>query len=147
MKVRRLADGPLRTYAVVFEEGDEVLEGLLEVARSEGLKASHLTAIGAFSDVTLSYFDWETKDYRDNPVREQVEVVSLVGDIARSEGDDEPKLHLHVVIGKRDGSAMGGHLREAHVRPTLEVVITETPDHLVRRHDPETGLALIDLDA
>jgi predicted DNA-binding protein with PD1-like motif len=38
---------------------------------------------------------------------------------------------------------MGGHLLEAHVRPTLEVVLTESPRHLHKRKDPESGLALI----
>ena len=65
----------------------------------------------------------------------------MIGDIAINDG--EPALHVHVVIGRADGSAMGGHLLAAHVRPTLEVVITESPAHLCRRHDPESGLPLI----
>ena len=75
------------------------------------------------------------------PVKEQVEVLALVGDIALQEG--KPKLHAHVVLGRRDGSACGGHLLEARVRPTLEVIVTESPAHLRREHDPVTGLALI----
>jgi predicted DNA-binding protein with PD1-like motif len=38
-------------------------------------------------------------------------------------------------------------LLEGHVRPTLEVVVTETPAHLHRRFDPDAGLALIRMDA
>jgi len=49
------------------------------------------------------------------------------------------------VVGKPDGAAHGGHLLEAHVRPTLELILTESPRHLQKRHDPESGLALIDL--
>jgi predicted DNA-binding protein with PD1-like motif len=107
------------------------------------LSASHLTALGAFRDCVLGYFDWQKKDYRRIPIAEQVEVLALVGDIARDEG--EPKLHAHVVVGKSDGSAHGGHLLEGRVRPTLEVIVTESPAHLRRRFDPETGLALIRL--
>ncbi len=91
----------------------------------------------------LGYFDWQKKDYTRIPVAEQVEVLALVGDIALNDG--EPQLHPHVVIGKADGSAHGGHLLEAHVRPTLEVIVTESPAHLQRRSDPESGLALIRL--
>ena len=91
----------------------------------------------------LGYFDWEKKDYTRIPIEEQVEVLALVGDIASNDG--EPKLHPHVVVGKADGTAHGGHLLEAHVRPTLEVIITESPAHLQRCSDPETGLALIRL--
>jgi Fe-S oxidoreductase len=54
-------------------------------------------------------------------------------------------VHAHVVLGKSDGSAHGGHLLEAHVRPTLEVTLAEAPRYLHRKHDPESGLALIRL--
>jgi predicted DNA-binding protein with PD1-like motif len=118
------------------------METLRGFAREKQLAGSHFTAIGAFREATLGYFDWEKKDYRRIPVREQVEVLSLVGDVGRDE-QGEPKLHAHVVVGKSDGTAHGGHLIEAVVRPTLEVILVESPRHLQRRHDPETGLALI----
>ena len=133
------------TYALIFDKGDEFLAGLQRFAAEAGLSASHFTAIGAFSDVTLGYFDRERKDYTKNRIGEQVEVLSLVGDIALQK--QEPIVHAHVVVGKADGTAHGGHILEAYVWPTLEVVITESPAHLRRKHDPETGLALIDLDA
>ncbi|HEX5435593.1 MAG TPA: PPC domain-containing DNA-binding protein [Gemmatimonadaceae bacterium] len=138
-------DGAQRTFAIIFSTGDEVASGLLAFAREHQLGGSHFTAIGAFSDVTLGYFEWERKDYRKIPVREQVEVLALTGDIALADG--EPKLHAHVVIGKSDGTAHGGHLMEAHVRPTLEVMLVESPTRLRRKYDPATGLALIDLGA
>ncbi|HET7297337.1 MAG TPA: DUF296 domain-containing protein, partial [Burkholderiales bacterium] len=88
------------------------------------------------------YFDWEKKDYERIPVREQTEVLALLGDIA-IEGRNVKKVHAHVVLGKRDGSACGGHLLAASVRPTLEVILTESPGYLQRRHDPASGLTLI----
>jgi predicted DNA-binding protein with PD1-like motif len=78
-------------------------------------------------------------------VQEQVEVLSLVGDIALKDG--EPTVHAHVVVGKADGSAHGGHLIEAHVLPTLELILIESPNFLQRKYDEETGLALIDIGA
>ena len=131
-----------KTFALVFETGEEVLKGLSDFAREIRLGGSHLTAIGAFQEVTLGYFDWEKKDYKRIPVREQVEVVSLVGDVALGE-KGEPKVHAHVVLGRSDGSALAGHLLEARVRPTLEVILVESPGHLQRKHDDESGLALI----
>jgi predicted DNA-binding protein with PD1-like motif len=145
MKAKLLHGGAEKTYAAVFERGDEVVAGLTRLAEEQGLGASHFTAIGAFSRVTLGYFDRERREYLRIPVAEQVEVLSLVGDIARKDG--RPQLHAHVVIGKRDGTAHGGHLLDAEVWPTLEVILVESPRHLRRRHDPGTGLALIDLDA
>jgi uncharacterized protein len=135
--------GGQKTYAVIFETGDEVVSGLSQFAEQNRLGGAQLTAIGAFSDVILGYFDWSSKQYQKIPVREQVEVLSLLGDVALDQG--KPKLHAHVVVGRSDGSTRGGHLIEAHVRPTLEVIVTESPEHLQKRHDPETGLALIRL--
>jgi predicted DNA-binding protein with PD1-like motif len=106
-----------------------------------------VTAIGAFREATLGYFDWETMDYLKIPVREQVEVVSLVGDVAEGEKGG-PKVHAHVVVSRRDGTALAGHLLEARVRPTLELILVdESPAHLQRRHDAESGLALIRIEA
>jgi predicted DNA-binding protein with PD1-like motif len=79
-------------------------------------------------------------------VREQTEVLALVGDVTLDEAGGR-KVHAHVVLGKRDGAACGGHLLAAKVRPTLEVIFTESPGYLQRQHDPTSGLALIRIDA
>src|SRR3984885_11438013 len=65
----------------------------------------------------------------------------------RSSGTVFPKpvVHAHAVIGRKDGTAHGGHLLEAHIRPTCEVVLTESPSHLQKHIDPQSGLALIRL--
>jgi len=133
--------GDQRTHVLVFDKGDEVMAELLEFAREHGITSGHLTAIGAFSDVTLGFLDPETREYRRIPLHEQVEAVSLVGDVALKDG--EPQVHAHVVVGRSDGTAYGGHLLEAHVWPTLEVVLVESPAHLRRVLDEETGLPLI----
>lgn len=144
MRVRAVRGQGERTFAVVFDTGDEVTEGLLAVAREHRLDGAHFTAIGAFQDVTLGYWDWKRKEYDRIPVTEQVEVLSLVGNIAVAPSGG-PMIHAHVVIGKSDGTAHGGHLLGAHVRPTLEVIVTESPDYLRRRIDAATGLALLHL--
>jgi len=138
------ATGP-RTWVLIFDKGDEPVAGLTAFAKAQKLGAAHFTAIGAFSDVTLGYFDRAKRDYKKIPLHEQVEVLSLLGDVALDKG--EPKVHAHVVVGRADGETRGGHLLEAHVWPTLEVVLVESPRHLRKRHDPETGLALIDPSA
>lgn len=143
MKAKVLNDAAERTFALVFDTGDEVIAGLTRFAREHNLTASHFTAIGALRSATLGYFDWEKKDYLRIPIDEQVEVLSLVGDIALDQR--EPKVHAHVVVGKRDGSAHGGHLLQGLVRPTLEVVLVESPSHLKRAYDADAHLALIKL--
>jgi uncharacterized protein len=145
MKSKLLHDAKgLRTFAVVLASGDEISACLQGFAEAERLSAAQVTAIGAFSDAVVTFWDWETKAYEDIPVPDQVEVLSLNGDITLAEGGG-PKLHLHTVLGRRDGSCVGGHLKTGTVRPTLEVIVTETPAHLRRREDPTSGLPLIDI--
>ena len=131
------------TFVLIFDTEDEVISGLKAFAADQGVTASRFTAIGAFKDALLGYFDWEKKEYKKIPIREQVEVLSLMGDITSEDG--KPNVHAHVVVGKPDGTAHGGHLLEAHVRPTLEVILTESPKHLTRYFDEESKLALIRL--
>ncbi|MFP5277127.1 MAG: PPC domain-containing DNA-binding protein [Acidobacteriota bacterium] len=141
MRSKHLADNPA-TYAIIFETGDELASGLNRFAAEHHLAGSSFQAIGAFSQVKLAWFDWETKKYRPSvELREQVELVSLIGDIALKDG--KPQVHAHVVVARSDGSAHGGHLLEAHVRPTCEVILTENPRHLQKQIDPESGLPLI----
>ena len=141
MRTKLLDATGQKTFALVLDRGDEVVAELTAFAKAESMTAAHFTAIGAFSAVTLGYFDRASKQYLKIPVREQVEVLSLIGDIAIAK--EGPQVHAHVVIGGRDGAARGGHLLDARVWPTLEVILVESPRHLHRRHDADTGLALI----
>src|SRR6185437_7356841 len=130
-----------RTWALIFDTGDEVMAVLKAFASHNQLAASHFTAIGAFKDVMLAYLDWEKKEYRKIPIDEQVEVLVLAGDVA--EKDAKPAVHAHCVVGRPDGSTRGGHLLWGHVRPTLEVVLTESPAHLRKTIHDASGLPLI----
>lgn len=118
-----------------------MVEALKRFGRDRGLEAAHLTAIGAFSEITLGFFDRDRRAYHEIRVAEQVEVLALTGNFTVTDG--VPGLHAHVVVGKRDGTAHGGHLLRGRVFPTLEVVIVEVPGALVRRLDGPTGLPLI----
>ena len=132
-----------RTFVVVLETGEEVIACLQDFVDAEQVSSAQFSGIGAFSDVVLSYFDWETKEYLKNPVSEQVEVASLIGDVATS---PDGRHALACPSGRRaprTAAPWQGHLAEAHVRPTLELVVTESPAHLKKQKDPESGLALI----
>src|SRR6185437_8169008 len=126
MKSRLLHDDKgLKTFAVVFEKDDDVRVGLLELANANRFADAHLTGIGAFSEVTLGFFDPNRKDYKRITINEQVEVLSFTGNIVQKDG--EPKLHAHVVLGKSDGTAHGGHFLGGRVWPTLELIVSEMP--------------------
>lgn len=143
MNFRKIDQSP-ETFVLVFRTGDELAEGLLGFAKKERLSAASFKAVGACSSVRLAWFDWERKRYEPSvTLDEQVELLSLIGDIALKDG--EPVVHAHVVIGKKDGTAHGGHLLKAVIRPTCEVVLTESPAHLQKVIDPDSGIALIKL--
>lgn len=141
MTFRQINDSP-HTFVLVFQTGDELAGGLLQFAKDKKLSAAGFQAVGAFSSVRLAWFNWESKKYEPSvTLDEQVELLSLIGDIALKDG--EPAVHAHAVIGTKDGAAHGGHLLQALVRPTCEVILTVSPAHLQKVVDPESGLALI----
>lgn len=130
---------------VVLDSGEEAFATLQSFAREAGITAASLTAIGAFERATVGWFDFARRTYKKIEVNEQCEVLSAIGDIAVAD-DGKASLHVHVVLGLSDGSTRGGHLLEGIVRPTLEIVLTETPATLRRRLRPDLGIALIDAD-
>lgn len=134
----------VRTFVVILDTGEEAFGAISEFANDNNIVAASLTAIGAFERAKVGWFDFDRKQYVEIPVGNQVEVLSLIGDIA--EGDDgKSSLHAHAVLGLRDGSVRGGHLIEGYVRPTLEVTVVESPAHLRRRKRSDLGIALIDI--
>jgi uncharacterized protein len=135
--------GGEKTFAVVFAKGDEVLSGLTEFAARENLTAGYFTAIGALQQARFGWFDRARKAYRDIPIKEQVELVSLIGNVSRVNG--APQIHAHGAVGFRDGQMRGGHLLEAIAWPTLELFFTACPATLVKKRDDETDLFLFDL--
>jgi uncharacterized protein len=131
-----------RTFAFVLEPDEDPMALLTDRAQAYGLASCQITAVGGFSRVTLGYFDRAERAYRKIPIEEQVEVLSLLGDVAHDDG--KRIVHVHCVVGLRDGTTRGGHLLDAKVWPTLEVIVTEWPAYLRKRFDPDIGLALIE---
>lgn len=143
MQYRTFHDDDRRMIVAVFDTGDDPVPMLDELAAKEGVLGASLSAVGAFRWAELGYFDPERCEYLRNRVEEQVEVLSILGDIADDGG--EPATHVHAVLGRRDSSTVGGHLLHGEVWPTLEVIISELPAGLRKRHDPATGLSLLDV--
>jgi predicted DNA-binding protein with PD1-like motif len=145
MKSKLLAEGDHgRTHVVVLDPGEEAFAAIRDFANQERIKGAQITAIGAFASAVIGFFDFSRKDYHRICVDEQCEVLSALGDVAAGD-DGMPSVHLHVVLGLSDGYCKGGHLLEARVNPTLELIVTETPVSFRRRKRPDMGVALIDL--
>jgi predicted DNA-binding protein with PD1-like motif len=143
MQVQLLNPGETaKQYAVIFYQGDEAFSGLLDFAEKYHVTSAHFTAIGALNGATLAWFDPQRKMYKKISIEGQVEVISMIGDIALYRG--KPVVHTHMVVGTSDGTTRGGHVLDAYVSPTLEVMVTVDPMEMQKRFDPETDLTLID---
>lgn len=143
MKTKQLGgrDGD-RRFALVLDTGDDVTAVLREFAAATRM-TGHFSGIGALREVTIAFWNPETKQYENTSIGEQMEVVALTGSIAL--GDRAPKVHAHIVLGGRDGHTRGGHLVSGIVRPTLELLFLESSVDLRRIKDDATGLALLAL--
>ena len=147
MKSTKIADhAGAETCVVILDSGEEAFSALTKFANDAEITAASMTAIGAFEKATVGWFDFEKKTYKKIEVAEQCEVLSAIGDVAVGD-DGKASLHVHVVLGLSDGTTRGGHLLEGKVRPTLEVVLTDTPAHLRRKKRADIGIALIDIEA
>jgi hypothetical protein len=141
MRFKQIETRP-KTFVIILDTGDEILKTLKTFAQEQKLSGSSFKAIGALSHVKFGWFDWQDKRYQvAGELDEQVELLSLLGDIAVQ--DHEPQIHAHVVVGRKDGTAHGGHLMEGRVRPTCEIVLSESPTALQKQIEPESGLPLI----
>lgn len=128
---------PRSHFLLVFDKGDDLLVTLRAFAGAHGIRGASFTALGAFRSATIAYWNPATKEYEHIAVDEQVEVLSLVGNLGAE------KIHAHVTLGRRDGSAIGGHVIAATVFPTLEMQVVAYEESIVRGTDEETGLLLI----
>ena len=143
MQVQLLSQGEqAKQYAVIFGKGDEAFSGLQEFAEKYHVTSAHFTAIGAVNGATVAWFDPKRKMYKKIPLEGQFEVISMVGDIALYQG--KPIVHTHMVVGAADGTTRGGHVLDANVAPTLEVMVIVDATAMHKRLDPETDLTLID---
>jgi uncharacterized protein len=123
--------------------GERAAEAVMDVLRREVVGYATLTGLGAVRWVRLAYWNATTREYEAHEVEEQLEVVSLVGNVTLRDG--EPFLHWHISLGRHDLTLFGGHFLDAVVHPNLEVWLQLEPAEVARRVEPDSGLALMDL--
>ena len=145
MNYSRLRSDSQNAFVLVLAPDESIVDGIMEFARTEGVRAARLTAIGGFAKAVLGYFSRDRLSYEHIPIDEQVELLSFVGDITTKDG--EPLLHAHVVVGHRDGHTTGGHLIAATVWPTVELFADVYSDPIVKKQRAELGIATIEIDS
>jgi hypothetical protein len=145
MQAKVMREDGAMVYLLVFDEGEEVIETLTAFAEDRSIAGAHFSALGAFREAKLAWFDCDARDYVPIAVDEQVEVASLVGNVAVF--DEVVRIHAHTVLGRRDGSTVAGHVVSGRVRPTLEMILVDEPATMARTVDERVGLPLLDVAA
>ena len=126
-----------------LEVGEEVIASLSDIAEREGVTFASVSGIGAADDIAVSVYDVKAKKYFDNEFREPMEITSLLGTV--SEKDGAPYVHIHAAACRRDGTAVGGHLKRAVISATCELVLHTVYGRVPRFYDERTGLNLMEL--
>jgi len=128
------------TIVARIDRGEEILTQMKEIALKEQIKLASVAALGAVDDFTVGVFHVEEKKYEANHFTGEFEIVSLAGTISTMKG--EYYAHLHMSAGDEKGHVFGGHLNEAHVSATCEMVIQVIDGQVDRVFDESVGLNL-----
>jgi len=129
------------TYILNFERGEELLSSLREFLEKENINAGYFTGLGAAGSLDVAYYNLETKKFDRHPIHEDVEILSLVGNIAILK--EEKIIHVHGTFGRKDLSTFGGHLFSLVVSGACEIHLTKLFGAMTREFDETTGLNLL----
>jgi predicted DNA-binding protein with PD1-like motif len=130
-------------YMLRMERGEEIHAALTRFMQERGIEGGSVVGVGAVTDITLGYFDLETKEYTRTLYDGEYELINLTGNLSTVDG--ESLLHAHVVISGADMAAIAGHLFAATIAVTGEFWITVAETKFERTLDQATGLKLLDL--
>jgi predicted DNA-binding protein with PD1-like motif len=133
----------LRVFLFRVPEGSEFLEYLSGFAERHGIGRAYVSAIGSFSEARVAYYSFEEQRYIPVDVGERVELLSATGNISVLNGKPFP--HVHVVLGRRDGSTIGGHLLRGVV-VLAEVYVQEVAGGALERRPWKYGLTAWDVE-
>lgn len=143
MRIRDVESG----FMIKLSRGEKVIASLVSFCESRAIRGGEFAAVGAVKNATLGYYSLAKREYFFKTFPEDMEVASMMGNIAMVEGKPFP--HAHAVLSRMDESlsCVGAHLKEAEVAVTLEIYLTPFPVPLSRAYDEETGLKLLSLES
>lgn len=128
-------------YFLRLDRGEDLFSNLEDFASRENLKSGHLSGIGALQDCELGFYHLHSKTYDRRMFAEEAELLSLDGNLSYFDG--KPFFHIHTVLGGPDFHCYGGHLFSAKVAVTCEINFRPLEAEVIRKHNPEIGLNLI----
>ncbi|MBI9088925.1 MAG: DNA-binding protein [Desulfobacterium sp.] len=131
-----------KTYVVRIDRGEEILSQVKQVCEAEKITLGKISGLGAVNKAVVGLFETATQEYRSTVMTGDFEITSLTGNITTMEG--EVYLHVHANLAGADNSTFGGHLNEAVVSATCELILQAFEGQVNRAFDETIGLNLLD---
>ena len=128
-------------YVVRLEKGEEVVASLTELCKKEGVQLASVEGLGAVDRLIAGVFDTQQKEFLANEFSGKLEILSLSGTMTTLHGEVYP--HLHIAVADETGRAFGGHLKEARVSATAEILLNAINGRVERLFSDEIGLNLL----
>lgn len=128
-------------YVVRLDPDEEILATLTDFVLKEKIEGAIIQGIGAVKDSVLGYFDVHEKVYKEQTFADDMELISLMGNLSWVE--DEPFIHAHVLLSGSDFVGRAGHLFSSVIAVTGEFSLQPTGRRIERALDERTGLKLM----
>ncbi len=129
------------TYILSFKRGEELMEGVKEFCKENHIESAFFSAIGATNEVELAWYDLEAKKYVTTLLKEDMELVSLTGNVSYM--DNDIVVHNHGVFSFKDMSTKAGHVMKVVISGACEITLHKIEGAIERAYDDETGLNLM----
>lgn len=139
MEYKKMKD----SFYLRIDKDEKVVETIKRLCREEKIQAGCFQGIGACSTAVISTYIPEKEDFVDHTISGMIEMVSLMGNVSTEDGG-EPFLHNHAVFSylKDNGevAVASGHLKEAEISYTGEIVLTQAEEKISRMFDAKAGI-------
>jgi len=127
---------------VRVDKDDEILDSILKICNKESIRTAHFRGIGFCKKIELQTYLPEKEEFLSNVKNRACEMVSLDENVS-PEDDGSLAIHAHSSFSFHDNYAIkmiGGHLKEAVVGYTAEIILTPAYKSIERMTDPKTGI-------
>ncbi|RJR15759.1 MAG: DUF296 domain-containing protein [Nitrospiraceae bacterium] len=133
-----------RIFAARFDDGDDVLGNLADMAKKENIRAGVFYLVGGMREGRIVVGP-ETEDMPPRPVwKELGESHEVLGIGTIFWHQDEPKIHFHGAFGKKDMVKIGCLREKSETFLVLEAIILEMEGiEATRELDPVSGMVLL----
>ncbi len=131
-------------YIVRIDAGEEIITSLKQICQKFEIKLGKVSGIGATNNVTVGLFEPDKKKYYSTKLEEDFEILAITGNITTM--NDEVYLHCHISLANKQHKSFGGHLNEAIVSATCEIIIEHYDGVVERVFDEKSKLNLLELE-